>query len=120
LDGSFLEDKEQDTFDSRPPNDIDVCTFFLLSIDTDFEYLKTQIPAFFSPRVSKSNFLVDHYPVDLNINPSDLVFWSQYWYQLFSHTRNGIWKGMLRLPLSTPKEDEEAIKYLNHQKNQIR
>ncbi|CAK0770435.1 hypothetical protein CCP3SC1_50035 [Gammaproteobacteria bacterium] len=41
---------------------------------------------------------------------------ARYWILLFSHNRLGVWKGMLKIDLNTPKEDELARQQLGETK----
>lgn len=108
IDGSFTENIE--VSESRPPKDIDVVTFYgRIDVNT----ILTSFPEFSDPVLSKSKYLVDHYPVDYMYRPDVTVEQTRYWLQLFSHNRLGIWKGILRLSLNTPVEDMNALDYLN-------
>lgn len=113
LDGSFLEDVE--SREGRPPRDIDVVTFYW-NYDTQFQRnLVLNFPEFAKPGLAKVTYKVDHYAVDVTYNPANTVELTRYWTQLFSHNRNGVWKGMLSLELNTQDEDENALAYLNAQ-----
>ena len=106
LDGSFLEDIEAQA--SRPPKDLDVITFFW-GYDIAFQQgLGLAFPEFFKPALAKMNYLLDHYPVDAGGPPAVTVEMTRYWSQLFSHNRQGVWKGMLKIDLDTPADDTVA------------
>jgi hypothetical protein len=110
LDGSFLENIE--VSEGRSPRDLDVVTFYG-EVSLSDQFIASKIfPEFFSPKLARDNFLVDHYAIDYSHNPHVTIDHTRYWSQLFSHKRNGIWKGMLKIPLNTLKEDEEAVNYL--------
>lgn len=111
LDGSFLENIE--TSESRPPKDLDVVTFFGGLSTADQTIIRTSFPEFSNPVLAKNNFFLDHYPVDYNYNPDVTVEQTRYWLQLFTHNRIGVWKGILRLSLNTPIEDQHALDYLD-------
>jgi len=98
IDGSFLEDVE--AREGRAPADIDVVTFFV-SPDAAFtaRVLSAQ-PILADHGRVKTQFLIDHYFVDLSYNPIFTVESVRYWTGLFSHRRDGIWKGMLRIDLN--------------------
>lgn len=49
--------------------------------------------------------------------PNDLDLLTVYWIQLFTHNRNAVWKGMLRIELDTPNEDAKAAEFLNETLN---
>lgn len=111
IDGSFTENVE--ARENRAPNDVDVATFFKGVPNDHHIYLKTNFPEFLSPVLSKQNFHVDHYPVPYSMDPELTVELTKYWYQLFSHNRAGIWKGILKIPLyTTSQNDSQALSYL--------
>jgi len=110
LDGSFLEDIE--TREGRPPADLDLVTIYW-GYDMAFQTaLAKRFPEFISPVQSKATFRVDHYPFDASHDPAKTVEWSRYWAQLFSHNRQGVWKGMLRIDLDTDSVDTLAAEKL--------
>jgi hypothetical protein len=53
--------------------------------------------------------------VHLQVNGKALVDITRYWTGLFSHRRNGVWKGMLRVELNTAASDNNAAALLNKQ-----
>ncbi len=63
--------------------------------------------------MSIPNFSVDHYPLDAGADPQNTVEWSRYWALLFSHNRQGVWKGMLRIDMDTQADDTTALQKLN-------
>lgn len=106
LDGSFLEDVE--TRDNRPPRDLDVVTVYW-GYDRNFQVqLAARFPEFTSPARSKAAYYLDHYNFDASYNPTVTMEQTRYWILLFSHNRQGVWKGMLRIELNTPTEDALA------------
>lgn len=110
LDGSFLEDIERS--ESRPPNDLDLLTIYW-GYDHAFQSgLVRQFPEFADRQLSKQNYHLDHFPVDAGYKPQVTVEQTRYWIQLFTHHRNGVWKGMLRINLNTPAEDAAALAHL--------
>lgn len=112
IDGSFTENIE--ARENRAPNDVDVATFFKGVPEGYEKYLKVHFPEFLSPILSKQNYHVDHYPVPYAMQPELTVELTKYWYQLFSHNRAGVWKGILKIPLyQTPENDTQALSYLN-------
>lgn len=111
IDGSFTENVELAL--GRPPNDIDVVTFFRNLTPVQGLDIQTNFIEFISPALSKANYKLDHYPVDFGYDPVVTVEQTRYWLQLFSHNRDSVWKGMLRLELHTPDEDQSALDYLN-------
>jgi hypothetical protein len=112
LDGSFLEDVERK--EERAPRDLDLVTFYgCISMD-DQEVIKEKFPEFFSSVLAKEKFALDHFVVDYTAHPEHTVEYTRYWIQLFSHNRDQVWKGMLRLELNTPEIDQLALDYLNN------
>jgi hypothetical protein len=108
IDGSFTENIEAS--ERRQPNDIDVVTFYG---GIDANAVVVSFPEFADPTLSKSRYAVDHYPVDYMFRPDVTVEQTRYWLQLFTHNRSGVWKGILKLALNTPHEDQDALNYLN-------
>lgn len=96
------------TVERRAPGDIDVVTFFHLPDDNDQATLRQHSPRLFQPETTIEDFGVDAYFVQLNAAvPESLVARSAYWYSLWSHRRDGQWKGYLQIDLS-PAEDDAA------------
>lgn len=110
IDGSFVEDKLNR--ENAEPNDIDVVTFINLPQPIQLTILDT-FPAFVDSNISKQRYYVDHYVLDIS-TPAAAVRNTQYWLQLFSHNRYGVWKGMLEVPLYQDNtEDLKAMDFLN-------
>ncbi len=112
--GSLLEDTQ--LRDQIEPNDIDVVTFMPLP-DKNLEQNFTDFPAVIDNRASLRDFQLDHYLVLLDDRYADdprkrLVDDTRYFCQLFSHTRQGLWKGLLEVSLFTPDTDRAAFEYL--------
>jgi len=97
VDGSFLEEVE--TLESRPPNDIDVVTFFQLPAGKT----QTDIAAKHADLVDhdqvRTKYHVDAYLVHLGSDSERLVRQSSYWYSVWSHRRNLAWKGFVEIDL---------------------
>ena len=114
LNGSFLEDVE--SRESRPPNDIDVVTFFRLPPGATEASIIQRAPVLF-PRdraarlIFKQQYHVDAYLEHLSARPERVVRRSTYWYSMWSHRRNGDWKGYLQVNL-VPAEDAAASSLL--------
>lgn len=98
LNGSFMQDIERQ--ESRPPNDMDVVTFFVLPENLD-DNKKETLQQLFDTDTMKDKYKVDAYPFVLNhqITAPDIKMIS-YWYSMWSHTRDGIWKGFVQVVLS--------------------
>jgi hypothetical protein len=110
LDGSFMEDKE--TLEGIPPKDIDVVTFLELPEGTTQMDLLIAHPNLFDHRIVKSTYLVDSFThqIGLPMGPFD-VRQISYWYSMWSHRRNGIWKGFIEVDLSQA-DDQIALSLL--------
>lgn len=103
VNGSFLEDIE--TVEKRAPADIDVVTFFHLPPGQTQQSFASAHPNLFKHAETKNQFHVDAYFVPLDDNPpACLVERSAYWYSLWSHRRNGQWKGYLQIDLSATND----------------
>lgn len=106
IDGSFLEDIE--ATEARPPGDIDVVTFYW-SPDPNFTTnLVAAFPDLVNRATIKANFHTDHFPVDAGFHPEATIEFTRYWAGLFAHTRNSVWKGMLKIDLDTQPDDLAA------------
>jgi hypothetical protein len=106
LDGSFLEDIEAQ--ENRAPNDLDLVTVYW-GYDGNFQdHLFQQFPEFRDPILAKQNYHLDHYPFDAGYHPDFTVEYTRYWVQLFTHNRNKVWKGMIKIDLNTLGEDAAA------------
>ncbi len=114
LDGSFFEDIE--AIEQRAPHDMDVVSFY----DTPDNFTITDEQAqLFDQAAAKVRFRVDAYVVELNkVTPRELVFWSAYWYSMWSHRRNQVWKGFLKVELA-PTEDAQALTWLQQTFTQV-
>lgn len=112
LDGSFMENIE--VSENRPPNDLDLVTFYGNLSENQEKEITTNFIEFISTTDSKRNYKLDHYLVDFFYDPYTTVELTRYWIQLFTHNRLGIWKGILKLELNTPEIDVKAIEYLNN------
>lgn len=113
LDGSFLENIE--VSEKRPPNDLDLITLYANVPQATQQNILNVFPEFANATLSKQGYRLDHYPFDISIHPAHTVEFTRYWVQLFSHKKsNGIWKGMLQLPINTDADDVLALDYLNN------
>lgn len=110
LDGSFLEDVE--TREGRPPRDQDVLTFFWPPHAEFTARVAASFPVLTDHAAVKATFLVDHYPINLALHPVQTVDLVAYWTGLFSHRRDGVWKGMARVELGGDTEDGAALPIL--------
>jgi hypothetical protein len=99
VDGSFLEQEE--LLESRPPNDVDVVTFYRLAPGQTQVSVLAKSPALFDHAQVKASFHVDGYLVDLGAPADRLVGESTYWYSVWSHRRNLAWKGYVEVGLNS-------------------
>ncbi len=105
LDGSFLENIEVQAL--RPPNDIDVVTFFNLPDGVDQKKMFKNHGNLFTPSKTKPQFYVDAYAFILGESTkSHHVKMISYWYSMWSHRRDGVWKGFIQVDLSTCGDDK--------------
>ncbi len=111
LDGSFTENKE--ALQGEAPKDIDVVTFFQLPDGKTQADLFGANPALFDHLLVKQTYLVDGYThqLGLTLEPFD-VRQITYWHGMWSHQRNGTWKGFIQVDLST-FEDQIALALLD-------
>lgn len=107
VDGSFLEDIEQTQ--QRPPRDVDVITFYWPPTPDFNTGVVADYPELVDHDEIKARFSVDHYFVDLSAHPIRTVDMTAYWCGLFSHRRDGVWKGLLRIELG-PQVDDDALR----------
>jgi hypothetical protein len=112
LSGSFMEDIE--TLEKRPPNDIDVVTFTrmpaAIKVPADWIAFKTANLSVLDSQQAKAAYKCDAYFVNLTNPPQFTVEQTRYWFGLYSHRRNGLWKGMLQIPLPITQDDADASK----------
>ncbi len=111
LDGSFLEQIE--ILESRHPRDMDVVTFFDMPSGEDQRSLLQKAGRLFDQKHLKETYAVDGYfsvlgqPVDARQVQS-----ISYWYSMWSHRRDGLWKGFVQVDLD-PSQDADARAVLN-------
>lgn len=109
LNGSFLEQVE--VLERRAPRDIDVVSFLDLQNINQKELLSTH-GDLFNQEYVKQQYLVDAYIVQIGL-PLDKHSANRisYWYSMWSHRRNGLWKGFLQIDLDLCR-DEQARELL--------
>lgn len=111
LDGSFMEHKE--ALEGEAPKDVDVVTFYQLPAGKNQDDLEASNSTLFDHEYLKKTYSVDAYThqTGLSLEPYD-VRQISYWYSMWSHRRNGIWKGFIQVELSPP-EDQIATSLLD-------
>ncbi len=111
LDGSFLEHVE--ILEGRAPRDMDVVTFFDLPQGQDQRSLIQQNGQLFDQKYLKGTYTMDAYFLVMG-QPTDQ--WQvkniAYWYSMWSHRRDGLWKGFVQVDLD-PAQDGDARAVLN-------
>lgn len=110
LNGSFCEHIEQSA--GRPPGDIDVMTFFErppnASGQDEFSNLVSENHDLFHNKACKEKYKCDHFLNDLSIGVN---IWNIcYWHSLFTHRRDGAWKGYL-VVVGSDSEAETALRH---------
>jgi hypothetical protein len=106
LDGSFLEHVE--LTEGRAPNDVDVVTFYHLPAGVSQAQLAARLAALLDHDSVKAAFRVDGYLVHLGMDAERLTRQSAYWYSVWSHRRNQLWKGFVQVDLAS-SEDTVAM-----------
>lgn len=103
LGGSFVENIE--SLEERSPRDMDVITFFYIPEDTDQRSLAARSPDLFASRNTKHAYQVDAYSITLGEPMTERhVKMIAYWYSMWSHRRDGTWKGFVQVDLD-PEQD---------------
>ncbi len=115
LNGSILEDIEN--LETRSPNDIDIIIFFrrpLIAKDpVAWASFFNHYRQLFSPSQNKAVYHCDTQFIDLDASAEDVASLTRFWFGLFSHRRNGVWKGMLTIPLAVSADDAAATALLS-------
>jgi hypothetical protein len=108
LDGSFMEDIE--TIELRPPKDLDVVTFFNLPSGHTQKSLSSIAGELFDNQYTKATFSIDSYFKVLGekIEPRHVREIS-YWYSMWSHRRDRIWKGFVQVGLNPVIDKDEML-----------
>lgn len=95
LNGSFMENIE--AIESRSPRDIDVVNFVNLQ-DINQQDLINNHADLFNHEKTKQKYSVDSNFIDIG-SPLDreLIKRITYWYSMWSHRRNHMWKGFIQV-----------------------
>ncbi|MEX2474511.1 hypothetical protein [Marinobacter sp.] len=110
LDGSFLERVE--LTQKRPPRDVDVVSFLQLPDGETQATLLKRAPALFDHHRVKTDYNVDAYFSFLGQpSTSFIVRQIAYWYSMWSHRRDGLWKGFVQISLA-PDDDAFARQFI--------
>jgi hypothetical protein len=117
IDGSFTESIETG-HRRRPPNDVDLVSFFRIPAGMTQADVINANPALFPANAVeqdalKAAYRVDAFPVLLGGSSENLVSRSAYWYSMWSHQKDTrLWKGFLEIDLN-PADDANARLLLN-------
>ncbi len=109
VDGSFCEDVE--TTRGRPPDDIDVVTFYRLREGMTQKDFLERAPDLVRNTWTKKHLKIDGYLVDLATDTEVLVAKAAYWCGQFGHTHELRWKGLVRLGLPGPEDDAAELEW---------
>ncbi|QYJ23861.1 hypothetical protein KYT87_11930 [Achromobacter sp. ES-001] len=117
LNGSFSEHVE--IVEARDPRDVDVVTFLHLPNGLDQAALVARNPRLFDQTYVKDTYHVDAYWEVLG-RPlkAESVQSVSYWYSMWSHRRDGVWKGFVQVQLE-PSEDLVAVQVLAQAKAEL-
>ncbi|MFH1139673.1 MAG: hypothetical protein V1816_26655 [Pseudomonadota bacterium] len=111
LDGSFLEQIE--ILESRHPRDMDVVTFFDMPTGENQRSLFQKAGQLFDQKFLKATYAIDGY---FSVLGQPVDAWQiqsiTYWYSMWSHRRDGLWKGFVQVDLNT-SQDTDARAVLN-------
>ncbi len=110
VDGSFLEDIENT--EGRAPQDIDVITFFYPPDPNFSATVAANFPILADHPQTKAQFHTDHYLMNLAAHPIRTVDMTAYWCGLFSHRRDGVWKGLLRIEIGHNQGDDDLRNWI--------
>lgn len=112
LNGSFMQNIE--VLESRAPRDIDVVTFFKIPDGETQESLILKCPDAFTHGLIKNKYKVDGYLLPYLGQEITAAHISKisYWYSMWSHQRNGFWKGFLQTDFN-PQHFSTAKTMLN-------
>ncbi|WP_431050233.1 DUF6932 family protein [Roseateles sp. L2-2] len=103
LDGSFLENVE--ATEGRSPRDIDVVTFFEIPAGETETSLVAKNPQLFDHAHVKETFRVDSYWDVLGMPMSPAAIQQvAYWHSMWSHRRDGVWKGFVQVDLDAMQD----------------
>ena len=113
VDGSFVEDTEaQDN--RKEPECMIVTSLIEVKTQEEADWILKNFPEFTNPLLSMEKYKVDHYVFVVNQSPDEIISWTKFWVQLFSHNELGVWKGMIELPLyDNDANDQMARSFLN-------
>jgi len=94
--------------EGRDPRDIDAVTFVVNPSNPAALAGAIMAGNLLSRPHVKATYRVDHFWVPLGSSPVLVVDLTRYWCGLFSHRRDRVWKGMLRIELVDKADDDAA------------
>jgi hypothetical protein len=112
IDGSFIENI--DAIENRPPHDIDIVTFYQMPDGESQRSLYEKAPHLFDHNYVKETYAIDSYfysYLGAKLEPP-VVKEISYWYSMWSHRRDSLWKGFVQIDLDQT-DDENAKMVLN-------
>lgn len=111
INGSFTTDVE--VTENRPPNDIDVVTFFELPNGETQMTFMPKTNSLLDKNYTKPKFKVDAYGFVIGERTTPYVINNiAYWYSMWSHRKNdNMWKGFIQVELS-PNDDHAVLNNL--------
>ncbi len=99
VDGSFTEHKER--LKKCPPNDIDLITFYCMPDGLTQQNIDPGVARLFEAPYIKKTFNVHEYAFELKTSDPELwIDRATYWYSVWSHRRDNVWKGYIRVDLA--------------------
>lgn len=117
INGSFAENIE--LLEGRDPRDIDCVTFYVMPDREDEESLYYKNPHIFNHNEVKSTFHVDSYYITIEDTlTQEMIENITYWYSMWSHRRDLVWKGFIQLDID-PAQDKEAHRLLENLKAEL-
>ena len=114
IDGSFVTKVE--SIKNSSPNDADVVTWAYHPDGQNVRSVIMSKPYLCNPQIAKQKFKIDHYMIPLYNDALTLIQYATYWYGLFSHTRERIWKGIVAVALDSLENDNAARNILGASK----
>lgn len=114
INGSFVENTEERQ--KREPNDIDCVTFFYPPTTKSQKEFADSNQLLFNHDKIKDIYFIDSYYVTLpTCTEKQLIDSTCYWYSLWSHNKDYVWKGFIEIPLneSVDHSAQEILASLN-------
>jgi hypothetical protein len=110
--GSFVTNKEDIDANNPNPGDIDLITLFYGKDNTFFNNFDLAFPSFADAKLARDLFHLDHYIVPIEYLGIDAIDDLTYWLQLFTTSKSGVRKGIVKIELNTPDLDLIAKEFI--------